>query len=96
MIKIYGVSDDTVIIEGATYSTDFVDCFDEDVRFTFTDGTVIRIGYNKPDLGIWYIIVEQKGTAEQSLTVCEDEDADPYSDVFCIDAEIVKHKCIGH
>lgn len=57
--------------------------------------TIIRIGYNKPGLGVWYIVREHVGTAEQTLLVCEDEDADPYSDVFCINAEIKRHEVLG-
>lgn len=95
MVTIYGYSDDTVEIENSSYNDGSIDCFDKDVRIWFTDGTIIRIGYNKPDLGVWYIVREHVGTAEQTLLVCEDEDADPYSDVFCINAEIERHEVLG-
>lgn len=91
MIKIFGYSDDLVEIEGASYKTSEVDCFNKDVVISFTDGTIIRIGYAKPGLGIWYIIIEKKGTAIQKLEVCEDQDSGAYSDIFYIDAEIVSH-----
>ena len=94
MIRIYGCSDDYVIIDGSCYAENQIDCYDRDVLIHFTDGTVIRIGYCKPDLGVWYIVVEETGTATQTLTVCEDEDADVYSDVFEIDAEIASHKVV--
>lgn len=92
---IYGYSDDTIILENSRYNDGSIDCFDKDVRIWFTDGTIIRIGYNKPGLGVWYIVREHVGTAEQTLLVCEDEDADPYSDVFCINAEIERHEVLG-
>lgn len=94
MIKIYGASDDLVEIEGSTYKEDEIECFNADVRIRFTDGTVIRIGYPKDGLGIWWIEVENQGTAIQKLTICNDEDAQIYSDIFEIDAEIKSHSTI--
>jgi len=94
MVKVYGASDDLCEIEGSAYREDEIGCFDKDVRIRFTDGTVIRVGYPKDDAAIWWIEVEKKGTAAQTLTVCEDEDANPYSDIFEIDAEIKGHSVI--
>ena len=42
-------------------------------------------------MGVWWIKVNRKGTAPQKLTVCEDEDAEIYSDIFEIDSEITMH-----
>lgn len=95
VVTIYGYSDDTVILENSNYNDGDIECFNSDVRIWFTDGTIIRIGYNKPGLGVWYIVREHVGTAEQTLLVCEDEDADLYSDVFCINAEIERHEVLG-
>ena len=94
MIKIYGASDDLVEIENSTYKEDEIGCYDSDVRIRFLDGTVIRIGYSKPNLAVWWIEVEKQGTANQSLTICEDEEAEIYSDVFEIDSEIKSHSVI--
>ena len=95
MVTIYGYSDDLVVVEHSEHGDYEIDCYDKEVRFRFTDGTVIRIGYCKQNLGVWYIVREHVGTAEQTLLVCEDEDADPYSDVFCINAEIERHEVLG-
>ena len=94
MIKIYGCSDDLVEIEGSIYSEDEIGCYEYDVIIEFYDGTVIRIGYGKPNLAIWSINVKQ-GTARQKLTVCNDEEAELYSDVFEIDGtEIKSHRLV--
>lgn len=93
MVKIFGYSDDLVEIEGSNYKEE-IDCFYRDVRIWFKDGTIIRIGYSKPNMAVWYIQIEQKGSAEQMLKICEDEDDDPYSDIFWIDAEIKQHRVI--
>lgn len=95
VVTIYGYSDDTVEIENSNYNDGAIDCFDKDVRMWFTDGTIIRVGYSKEDFAVWYIVREHVGTAEQTLLICEDEDADPYSDVFCINAEIERHEVLG-
>lgn len=94
MIKVYGCSDDLVEIENSTYKEDEIGCYDSDVRIRFLDGTVIRVGYSKPNLAVWWIEVEKQGTAKQTLTICEDEEADVYSDVFVIDSEIKSHSVI--
>lgn len=94
MTKIYGASDDLVEIEGSAYKEDEIGCYEHDVRIRFLDGTVIRVGYPKDGIAVWWIDVEKKGTAEQRLTVCEDEDARIYSDVFEIDSEIKSHSVI--
>lgn len=94
LIKIYGASDDLVEIEGSTYEEDEIGCYNQDVLIDFVDGTTIRVGYSKPDLAVWYIRIEKKGTAPQLLTMCEDEDSDIYSDVFEINAEVRRHKLV--
>ena len=94
MVKVYGASDDLVEIEGSKYKEDEIGCYEHDVRIRFLDGTVIRVGYPKDGLAVWWIEVEKQGAAEQTLTICEDEDARIYSDVFEIDSEIKSHSVI--
>lgn len=86
MIKVYGYSDDLVAVEGARYPFDEIGCFERDVRIFFSDGTVIRVGYPKADCACWWIEVEEEGTAKHTLTVCNDSEAEIYSDVFEIDS----------
>ena len=38
--------------------------------------------------------IEKQGTAEHKLTICDDEDARIYSDIFEIDSEIKSHSVI--
>ena len=94
MVKVYGASDDLVEIENSKYKEDEIGCYDHDVRIRFLDGTVIRVGYPKEGLAIWWIEIEKQGTAEQKLTICDDEDARIYSDIFEIDSEIKSHSVI--
>lgn len=89
MIKVYGASDDLVEIEGSSWPEREIYCMDEAVRICFDDGTVIRVEYSKPDAGIWFIDIEEHGGAEIDFHECLNEEDDPYSDVLCIDAEIV-------
>lgn len=94
MVKVYGCSDDLVEIENSKYKEDEIGCYGKDVRIRFIDGTVIRVGYPKKNIAVWFIEVENKGSAKQFLGICEDEDADIYSDVFEIDSEIRSHSVI--
>ena len=92
MIRVYGYSDDNLVVEGAPYPNDEISCFDRIVRIGFTDGTIIDAWYWKKGQAIWTIKVIEKGTARQTLTICEDEDADIYSDVFEIEADFEGYK----
>lgn len=92
MTRVYGCSDDLVEIEGSTYKEDEIGCYHEDVLICFVDGTKIRVHYGKPGLAVWAIAVESKGLAPHTLSICEDENAETYSDVFEIAAEIRWHK----
>ena len=94
MIKVYGASDDLVEIENSKYKEDEIGCYDHDVRIRFFDGTAIRIGYPKDGLAIWRVEIEKQGTAEQKLTICNDEDARIHSDIFEIDSEIKSHSVL--
>ena len=49
MIKVYGYSDDNLVIEGAPYPYDEISCFERIVRIAFTDGTIIDAWYGKKD-----------------------------------------------
>ena len=90
--KVYGISDDLVEVETVKniYPYDEIGCFDSMVRILFTDNTVIEVEYGKDGKGIWKIEVTHKGDAKQKLTICDDEDADIYSDIFEIDADFDK------
>ena len=94
MIRVYGYSDDNLVVEGAPYPNDEISCFERIVRIAFTDGTIIDAWYGKKGQAIWTIEVIEKGTARQTLTICEDEDADIYSDVFEIEADFVGYKLL--
>lgn len=94
MIRIYGASDDLVEIEGSDYQENEIGCFEANVRIWFKDGTVILVSYGKQDLAVWSIVIEKVGTEKFDLQICEDEDADIYSDIFEINSEILWYEVI--
>ena len=96
MVRIYGVSDDLVEIEGSEYQENEICFFDAKVRIWFEDGTVILVSYGKDCGAIWEILVEKDGPSKHEVILCYDEDADIYSDIFEIDSEIVRHEVISH
>jgi hypothetical protein len=83
--RIYGASDDLVEFEGTIHGE--VGCFgtddDEDLGILvgLDDGTLLAWQYGKGGLGVWGCTVLVKGSAFVSLTACNNEDSDPYSDV---------------
>ena len=87
MAKVYGYSDDIVYIDHLDGSCTEVDCYNKDVRIQFEDGTTIRIGYPKENMAVWWIEIEEKGTANHELRICEDEEARIYSDILEIEVE---------
>ena len=91
MITVYGCGDDNLVLNNASYPYDEIGCYDTEVKVWFKDGTIIKCGYGKQGKGIWWIKVVEKGTAEQKLDICDDEDADIYSDIFEIDSEVDKY-----
>lgn len=97
MVRVYGESDDILVVEGSPIPAEEIDCYDEDVIVDFDDGTQIRCGYGKPNCGgVLYVNVIKQGTAKHKLTECFDEDAEIYSDVFEIDAKYVSHRTVEH
>ena len=93
MTKVYGHSDDLVEIEYNRngHEDQEIDCFDQDVKIRFADGTIIRIGY----FGEWRIAIEERGNAFCSLRTVYDRkenyrESDAYSDVFLIDSPVTK------
>ena len=89
MAKVYGYSDDIVVIEHIEGGCTEIDCYDKDVAIQFEDGTVIHIGYGKDDKAIWRIKITTCGVARYEKSDCEDENAEIYSDILEIEAEAV-------
>jgi hypothetical protein len=95
--RIYGCSDDLVVLEGDI--TDEICCCDKDVYLAFTDGTMMSVKYS--DGGIWKIDIKNAGTPIDRYEPCFDADAEIYSDqvwmkdglkivMSAIEAEIIR------
>lgn len=82
--KVYGASDDLIEFEGdvdgevGAYGTDDRE---RGVLLVFSDGTLLEAKYGKHDMAVWGITVVKKGTLFVSIDQCDDENADPHSDV---------------
>ena len=93
--RVYGTSDDLIELEGdlngevSHYGTG-----DEEyalgVLMAFSDGTILAVRYGNPAAGaVWAIDVLHKGELFDRLEICNDEEADPYSDqVFFKDGKL--------
>lgn len=82
--KVYGASDDLVEFEGDFHGE--VSCYGTDDRkqgvlVVLSDGTLLSVEYCKRHGGVWGIDVLHKGECFNRLEVCDNQDADPYSDV---------------
>jgi hypothetical protein len=81
---IYGSSDDLVEFTNDLYGE--VGCYGTDddehgVLVICNDGTLLEVKYGKADMGIWGITVINQGTLFDRIEFCNDDDADPYSDI---------------
>lgn len=92
-VRVYGESDDLIEIENDK-NFDEVGCYNNTATIWFSDNTVIAVKYGKEGKGIWEIKEIEGGHASRKLTPCYDEDADVYSDIFEIEAEVVD-VCVG-
>ena len=82
--KIYGDSDDLIEFEGDVDGE--VGCYGTDddehgVLVVCSDGTLLEVKYGKDDVGIWMIRIICQGELFDHVDFCNDEDADPISDV---------------
>lgn len=102
--KIYGASDDLIEFDGDI--SDEVGYYENDEEaegalLFCSDGTALRVKYGKEIGAIWAISLVNRGQLFARIDVCDNEDADPHSDVahfkdgltrvwFTRDAQVVK------
>ena len=84
MTKIYGASDDLIEFDGDVRGE--VGASRTDDRpygdlIVCSDGTILEVKYGKNDDAIWEVKVRHKGALLKTVDLCDDADADPYSDV---------------
>lgn len=78
-VRIYGISDDLIEIEGAIDEEFTYDDNDgEGMLIAFSDGTVLRVIYSSS--GVWRISPVQIGTTPLSIDQAPEDDEDNYSD----------------
>lgn len=85
--RVYGASDDLIEFEGelrgevGAYGAGEAE--DSPGKLVaFNDGTILAVKYGKPgNGGVWAINVLNQGALFDRIEICNDEDADPYSDV---------------
>lgn len=85
MIKIYGCSDDYVIIKGEHFSRQFDLSFGEECRVIFADGTSFSISYGNQERGTWDVTELRKGERFVELIPFESEDSANYSDIVIME-----------
>lgn len=84
MTKVYGQSDDNIYFEGDVYgqvSKFGTDDAPQGVLLFFSDGTILEVKYGKLGRGIWGITLHNQGELFDRIELCDDEDADIYSDI---------------
>lgn len=87
--KVFGYSDDVLYIESDEVSKE-IDCYEEDVKVYFSDGTVILFTYTCE--GLWKCEVTSVGTALYEVTEADNAYSDNYSDIFCIHADFKRYE----
>lgn len=82
--EVYGYSDDNIAFTGGLHGE--VGCYGNDenergVLVAMSDGTLLEVQYCGRVPGVWEIKLLQQGPLFERIDLCNDEDADPYSDV---------------
>ncbi len=72
----YGCSDDLVEVDGDVRGE--VGCYNSSPLLVFSDGTVLSFEYAKT--GIWKCTTHRSGELLERVDVCDDPDAERYSD----------------
>lgn len=86
--KVFGYSDDVLYIESDKVNKE-IDCFENDVKVYFIDGTVILFTYTE---GLWKCEVINVGTALYEITEADNAYSDNYSDIFSIHADFKRYE----
>jgi hypothetical protein len=81
---IYGYSDDNIAFEGGFFGE--VGCYGTDdeergVLLVVSDGTVLEVKYCGRIPGVWEVKLIRAGSLFVRIDQCDDDEADPYSDV---------------
>ena len=92
-MKVYGRSDDLI-----EFFKDNGGCFgevsaynvEEGVMVTFDDGTIAVFKCGKADMAIWQAIILKKGQLFDRVEICDDEEAEIYSDVLYLKEGVKK------
>ncbi len=82
--KVYGTSDDLIEIDGdaaGDFAGEVGIAAEGSSLLMFSDGTLLEIGYGKGELAVWWINVLRAGELFRNKIVCDDPDAQVYSDV---------------
>lgn len=82
--QVYGASDDLIEFDGEY--TGEVGCYGTDddehgVLVMLSDGTLLEVKYGKGGNGVWEVKAIKKGELFIGIEQCDDEDANPHSDV---------------
>lgn len=91
--KVYGASDDLI-----EFADDFVGEASGGSKpklVILSDGTLLEVRYGKGDDGIWEVKCLKKGSLFDRIDICDDGDADPYSDVAHFKEGITWAYCAG-
>lgn len=82
--RVYGSSYDQIEFEGEVVGE--LNCYgepdvDKGVLVFMPDSTLLEVKYGKNNSDIWEVCLIRKGTHFDRIEQCDNEDADPYSDV---------------
>lgn len=86
-IKIYGSSDDLVVINGDIIEEFYFNDRDDNIFLFISDGTLIQVLYG--DHGIWRFLILHKGSCEVKHDPNPITDDERYSDIITMNGDII-------
>ena len=95
--RVFGEHKDTVVIETVGRDAIEIPATNSIVKLWFSDGTVLGVKYGKDSIlypNIWHIRVIDQGREKYSYHQCFQETLLYYSDIYEIEAELVRYEVI--
>lgn len=94
MIRIYGVSDELIIVEENGVELEKIDCNHNDIQFEMSDGTIVLFQYSIKKSKVWTASIVDEGYGDYVIEEYDEEASETRSDAVEVDAEYYEYNFV--